>query len=271
MQTEATVIYLYCLARPGLETSLPEAGVDGHSAVRVCHFPSATAVVSELALEEFRGPVADARMQDLTWVAPRACRHEQLIEALMSHSPVLPVPFGTLFSSVAGLRQFMETHASSISRFLDQVAGQEEWAVKGFLAGNQARESVLRQELAARAGQLSALPPGKRYIEEQRLQKEAAKTVSGRLQATCEMLAEDLRREASQFAKRKILDSRPEKDGSAPVFNWAFLLPRNAVERFRGQVRLAGATHAAHGLRLELSGPWPPYSFTPSLVSEASE
>ena len=271
MESEAKVIYVFCFARPGLELNLSETGVDGHSPVLVCHSPSATAVFSELPLEEFRSPAADARMQDLAWVAPRACRHEQVVEALMSDSPVLPVPFGTLFSSLLSLRQFMDTHASAISRFLDQIADQEEWAVKGFVAKDKARQSFLRQELATHAGQLEALSPGKRYIEEQRLQKEVAKTVSGWLQATCRTLAEDLRQQASAFEKRRILETGEGKDGSAPIFSWAFLLPRNTVEGFRKQIDLAGERYAAEGLRFELSGPWPPYSFAPCLGNEARE
>jgi hypothetical protein len=271
MEPEAKVVYLFCFARPGLEPNLVEAGMDGHSRVRFCHFAAATAVISELPLDEFRGPSADARMQDLAWVGPRACRHEQVIEAIMAYSPVLPVPFGTLFSSVGGLQQFIRTHAPAISRFLVQAADQEEWAVKGFLVKKQAEQSVLREELATHADQLAALSPGKRYIEEQRLQKEAAKNVSGRLQVICRTLAEDLRQQSSGFEKRRILDLGEAKDGGTPIFNWAFLLPKNAVERFREQVRVAGESHAAEGLRLELSGPWPPYSFAPCLVNETRE
>ena len=269
METEAKVIYLFCFARPGLEPDLSEAGVDGHSPVRVCDFPAATAVTCELPLEEFRGPAADARLQDLAWVSPRALRHEKVVEALMSYSPVLPLPFGTLFSSLLSLRQFMEKNASAISHFLDQVADQEEWAVKGFVHQDKARQSVLRQGLATHAQRLAAVSPGQRYIEGQRLQKEATTNLSGWLKAICGTLAEDLRQPASAFEKRGILDIGEAQDGSTPIFNWAFLLPKHAVERFQEQIQRAGERYAPEGLRFELSGPWPPYSFAPCLGNEA--
>ena len=271
METEAKVIYLFCIARPGLEMQLSLAGADERSPVLFCHSPAATAVLSELPLEEFRGPAAEARTQDLAWVAPRACRHEQVIEALMPYSPVLPMPFGTLFSSLVALRRFLQVNAAAISEFLDHVADQEEWAVKGFLDRDKARQSVLEQELAAHAGQWARLSPGRRYIERRRLQREVDGKLSSWLQATCGTLAEDLRRQASGFAKRKVLDTGEAKNGSTQVLNWAFLLPRNAVETFRQQIQQAGERHAAEGLTLELFGPWPAYSFAPCLLSEARE
>ena len=39
-------------------------------------------------------------MEDLAWVAPRALRHEEVILTVMEQGPVLPVRFGTVFSSL---------------------------------------------------------------------------------------------------------------------------------------------------------------------------
>ena len=271
MEASAKAIYLFCFVRPGFAATLSVPAVDGRSPVLFWHSTAATAVLSELPLAEFCGPAAEARMQDLAWVAPRACRHEQVIEALMPYSPVLPLPWGTLFSSLANLQRFAQSNALAISRFLDQVADQEEWAVKGFLAQDKARQSLRRLELVTHEERLAALSPGRRYLELQRLQREVDNTLSGWLQATCRTLLENLRGHSSGFAKRKILDTAETQDGCAPVLNWAFLLPRNAVESFRQQVELASEHHATEGLMLELSGPWPAYSFAPSLLSEARE
>jgi hypothetical protein len=49
------------------------------------------------------------------------------------------------------------------------------------------------------------------------------------------------------------------------VLNWAFLVPRGAVADFQARVQQAARDHGRHGLLFEYTGPWPPYSFSPSL------
>ena len=53
----------------------------------------------QIRREEFAGPEAELNLQQLSWVGPRALRHEAVIEEVMASSPVLPARFGTLFSS----------------------------------------------------------------------------------------------------------------------------------------------------------------------------
>jgi len=268
---DAKVLYLFCFARPGMTAALTETGVDGHSPVLIRSSPIATAVVSELSLAEFCGPATDAQMQDLAWVGPRACRHEKVIEAVMQHSPVLPARFGTLFSSPANLQQFLETHGQAISQFLDRVADQEEWAVKGFLDKARARQSALARELAAQAGRLGTLPAGKRYLEEQRIRREADQKRHAELNEICQALAADLRGYASAFSERKVLADCQAGNGVEAIVNWAFLLPKSGVRNFQAEIELANENHGDTGLTFKLSGPWPPYSFAPSLASEAAQ
>lgn len=55
------------------------------------------AVVSHVAQAEFCGPAGEANLQDLAWLAPRACRHQAVLEQAMRQGPVWPARFGTLF------------------------------------------------------------------------------------------------------------------------------------------------------------------------------
>src|ERR1017187_3825725 len=98
MDNEEAALYLFCFARSGVVSALQATGVDGHSAIAILQqSPDLCAVVGEVAREDFCGPAAERHMQQLEWVAPRALRHEAVIEGVMASSSVLPVPFGTLF------------------------------------------------------------------------------------------------------------------------------------------------------------------------------
>lgn len=257
-------IYLFCFAR-----SVPDqvmAGADGidHHPLFLHRFADLAAILSKVPREDFCGPEASARMQDLNWIGPRVCRHEKAVEQAMRYSPVFPARFGTLFSSLDSLDKLAETHQQTISRFLDRVADQEEWAIKGLLDREKAKEKFISLSLSGKSGHLDSLPPGMRYLQQQRIRAGAEQELNSWVKKICAGIEDDLSHYASEVCKRKVFCL--EAAGAEDIFlNWAFLVPRKAREDFRARIDRENADRLDGGLAFELSGPWPPYSFTPSL------
>lgn len=251
-----TGFYLFCFASPDLAAAPEGPAVDGRTPIEVRRFAAVSAVISELPLAEFCGPDAASRLQDLAWLAPRACRHERVNEEVMRQSPVLPARFGTIFSTTARLQQFVERHAEAISEFLQRVAGQEEWAVKGLL-------DPARAEEAAPNGDFERLSPGRRHLEAQRARKNAAMELHRRVQQAGREVTSNLRRLATAVMERRVVAAAPEV-----VFNWAFLVPGEERARFRAELEQINGVYANQGLEFTCSGPWPPYSFVPALSME---
>ena len=204
-------------------------------------------------------------MQDLAWVGPRACRHEAVIEKGMCFSPVLPARFATLFSSLQSLEDFLKKHHAGICRFLDRVAGKDEWAVKGMLERKKAQAAMFSGSLAGREAELCGLSQGARYLLERRLKADLEGELQAWLQKICEELIEDLRRMAAPYRRRPVLSLGAKNEDPEMVLNYAFLVPRSTGEEFQGRILEANASHRARGLSFEVSGPWPPYSFSSSL------
>src|SRR5208337_309796 len=209
METGQKALYLFCFARASRLGELEGAGVDGQhplsvfrttaGAVRQPPLRAVCAVLSEARLEDFCGEAAELRLRDLAWVGPRALRHEAVVEEVMRHSPVLPVRFGTLFSSQERLAEFVDRHGAAISQFLERVADQEEWSVRGLLDRRQAGRALTSASLAAQEAQLAALLPGKRYFEEKRIRAGAERKLSLWLKETRRQVANHLRQQASDF------------------------------------------------------------------------
>lgn len=271
MEKSQTALYLFCFARSDLVGELQGSGVDGRHPLSVLRrFPDVCAVVSEVAREDFCGPAAELQMQQLAWLGPRAFRHEEVVEEVMRHSPVLPARFGTLFSSLESLGGFLDKHREAISQFLDRVADQEEWSVKGLLDRREAAQALISANLAAQQEQLAVLPPGTRYFQEQQIRGGAEKELSLWLNETCRQIAGDLERQAADFCECPVGPHQPAESGIEVVLNWAFLLPRSATTAFRARIDQLNAKHAPQGLVFELSGPWPPYRFVPPLSRGAA-
>jgi hypothetical protein len=266
METGPKVLYLFCFARSHLVGEIEGTGVDGRLSLWVFRTaPDLCAIVSEVPLEDFCGAEAELRMQELAWVAPRALRHEEVVEKVRRQSPVLPSRFGTLFSSSASLAEFLKLHHQTISQFLDRVADQDEWSVKGLLDRKQAGQALISESITAQQAQLAPLPPGTRYFQEQRIRAGAEKELSLWLSQTCRQIASDLREQASDFCVCPVVPCEPPESEIEVVVNWAFLLPKNSTTAFRARIDELNANHAPQGLIFELSGPWPPYRFVPPL------
>jgi len=258
--------YLYCLARSAALATIDGPGVDGEHPLELIPFRDIVAVVSAVGVDDFLGAPAEARMRELAWVGPRACRHEAVIERAMRGSPVVPARFATLFSSRETLAAWLETHHDAISRALDRFADREEWAVKGTLDRRKAEARFLDAALARQGGALSA-SPGRRYFEERRIQAGIGQEIDAWLTEVSGGIARALLGSAEEFREREVVSSGAPDEAGARILNWAFLVPRSGVGDFGTRIQRINAEHALHGLVLDLSGPWPPYSFCPSLDS----
>jgi hypothetical protein len=222
-------------------------------------------VVGEVAQQDFCGPEAERHMQQLDWVAPRALRHEAVIEAVMASSPVLPVPFGTLFSSPEALTGFVEQHRETITAFLGRVAEHGEWSVKGLFDRRQALRSLTSAHLEDMTELLSTMSPGTRHFAEQRISRDAETELRQWLDQTSRIVASGLMPCAADFRECETSSQAPSESGLEEVLNWAFLLTDSAIAQFQAEVDQANRDYQSQGLLFELSGPWPPYRFVPAL------
>lgn len=265
-----TAIYLFCLARAGTLPELHENGLNDGAPLLTKDFANVSAVVSEVPLNEYCGESAENNLQDLAWVGPRALRHAEIIEFVRSYSPVLPSRFGTLFSSEESLKKLLEWNAGKIDRFLDAVSGNDEWSVKVVSSRASIVGKLFADKLAGQSEALAGMAPGLRYFKERQLRTAVEKEVGDWLRAILTAVATELTQCSEDWQKREIAGGQEEAD-MVIVANWAFLVDREVEEDFKRCLSRANAKHTRSGLLFEVSGPWPPYSFTPVLKMEDQE
>ncbi len=261
----STGIYLFCLTP---ETTLPEfkgAGIDGVHPLLTETIGDVTAIFSGIALEDFAGPEAKDRMEDLAWIGPRALRHEEVILDVMEVGPVLPVRFGTVFSSRDAMKEPLRRHRAILSDFFRETAGKKEWAFRGYVNMPQARTQVMAERLAAEKEQLAGLTPGKRYFLEQRIKETVTKEVASRLKGLGNQLLTSMQDLSAAFHERRLLVKEVSGREEEMFFHGAFLVPDASLEEMQRLLSDWNAAHESQGLCIELSGPWPPYHFAPVL------
>jgi hypothetical protein len=260
--------YLYGFTRLDLASqgaaALDEIGIDGQQPAFLWSAAGSSAVLSTVPREEFCGPAAEANLRDLAWVGPRVLRHQAVLEQAMRLAPILPARFGTLFSSLSVLGEFMERQRETILRFLQRVSDQTEWALKGLLDRARAEEEVCRQQRTGATG-VPVSSPGLAYLRDQQLRLKARWELEDQLAGACGAILDELVALASEACSRPLLSRETTGVDQEMVLNWAFLVPRHAAADFQQRVGQANAGQALTGLTFRVSGPWPPYSFCPAL------
>jgi gas vesicle protein GvpL/GvpF len=258
-----TAYYLYCLTPSAEALELNEAGVF------VLPCGGIGAVLSRTRRDEFCGEGAEARLEDLAWLAPRAFRHEAVVEHVMGQSPVLPARFATLFTSLDSLQRFVLEYRDAIRAFFTHLGDQREWAVKGLLDRGLAGRREAEPPRSANAHN-GAPSPGRNYLRKKRAEAEAGEQMSQWLREACEKAAGELEQQASAFRERKLWNPGDSDAPAEVILNWAFLVPGSAEADFGRLVTELDERHRSSGLSFALSGPWPPYSFAPALGGETA-
>jgi len=258
-------IYLFCLTPAVPHPEIAGTGIDGEHPLFIEVIGEVAAVLAEVNIEDFSGPEAQEKMEDLAWVAPRALRHEEVVLTVMEQGPVLPVRFGTVFSSLAAAAEPLRQRQDVLMKFFQDTIDKKEWTLKGHVDRPQARARMTAARLAAEKEQLAGLSPGKRYFLEQKIKGAVDKDVAIWLK---EMERDILRvaHEASVGFSECRLQSRDVTGRDEEMFfHGALLIPDASMAILERMTDEWNKRHEAQGLQIELSGPWPPYHFAPVL------
>jgi hypothetical protein len=241
-------------------SSVPEMGFEPDHRVRVITAGGLSALTIVMPGEYLTGPDAETRLGDINWLAPRALRHEELIRAAMLGGPILPLRFGTAFSSIHMLTDLMEQYAPLVQNFLERVSGRAEFGVR-IAYDRQAMLEAFTHQLAQQSP--PAAGPGARYLQQKRLREDAARNLGSHVTSLCDTLLDELLPISRGTITRRVVADRG--DGLETAASHALLIDDADEQAFRDLVARISERYAPNGIMLELTGPWPAYSFCPSI------
>jgi len=235
------VLYLYGITREG-EGAVPGiTGVDAAASVEALPCGGLVCWTSRVDKIEFAENLA-RNMENLEWLAEVSVRHQQAVAAIANSHDILPARFGTVFRTPASLTADVQKNKALLVHDLKRNSGCEEWGVKVF--GLQAQPQVA-------AGAKS----GRDYLQAKAaaLLAEAPRTADAEVQRFVRAL-EGVAVEAAAGAGAV---SRGQRG-----LHWQGSLLVKRSQRGKLQQLMARFSQDWEGeRRIELSGPWPPYSF----------
>jgi hypothetical protein len=246
-------VYLYAIGDAALADSDVLAETTGVEAVpvrTVVEGPLA-AVVASVDRDQFSEQSIRARLEDLEWLEKLARTHHEVVDRIARAHPIAPVRMATVYLDDAGVRELLRDHGAELAATLDRVRGRSEWGVKGYAAPADEPSGA---ELAAS----TADAPGTSYLMRRRAERDRAAHLRERVAEAAEKLHHELAGLAVDSRVYPPQDPRLTGRREEMILNAAYLVDE------AGAALLAERVDAAtdNELRLELTGPWAPYSFT---------
>lgn len=260
--TDTHLVYAYAVLRRTPEAAAAAAhlrGVAGEP-VRLVH-PATDAsplsfAVGPVPAGDYGETPLQAHLDDLDWLESTVRSHHGVVAGLVAAgTAVLPLRLATVYPDEHSARQALDTRRDYFLSLLARLTGHVELGVKIYADPDLAPPGTTP---ASAHGTASGLGVGRAYQairrRRQRRSEEAWHAVTrgaARLTETAGVLSVDR------------VSHTPERTGPAgngtTLGNDAYLVPRDRADAFRTGV--LAVARGIPGLRVEVTGPWAPYSF----------
>lgn len=264
---ERRAFYVYCVGERSALAALLAAGelppaIESEASLDVIEGAAVAAVVSGVPLSDYDEDALQTRLQDATWTATRAMRHEQVVEYFAERASVVPLRFGTIYFERAGVEQMLAEREPKLLPLIEGLRGREEWGVNLYSDRAKLREKItsVSPRLRELEMQASQAAPGQSYLLRKKIdamRTDEARAESKRLASEIETA---LAAACERAVRMRVLKAEATEHGEL-FAKLAFLVARSRFDHFRATAEGLAAQHGDAGFRIELTGPWPPYNF----------
>jgi pyruvate/2-oxoglutarate dehydrogenase complex dihydrolipoamide acyltransferase (E2) component len=279
---EDTGVWAYAITEDGHSPG-PDGEVDlswvagvGAAKVRTITCSGLTVLVSDVRRAEFGEAALRENLENLDWLDEVAREHHHVIDAAARLFPLLPVRLATVYSGDAAVCAALAEHNGRLLNVLRRVGGRIEWGVKVYAAQepeaapesgtaepDKAGSAPAARNLAAGAGTGEDAGPGSgaglAYLKRRRAQLTEAREAKVSAVNAAQAVHADLTAKAADTRLHPPQSAQLSGVRQPMLLNAAYLLDPSDAATFTAAV--AGQATAHPELRVELTGPWPPYSF----------
>jgi hypothetical protein len=236
--------YVYCAARAARPPRLGRVrGVPDTGAPRVLDGGGLWLLVATARRARYDGDALAAALRDVAWVSAAAVAHDRVIGRWLGADAVVPLRPFTLFGDDARALAWARRRRRALDRLLDRVDGCVEVGVRVAIA-----TGARTARPAARASS------GTDFLQRKRGARDAARVELERASAGADRVFDAL------AAHARVALEQPLAAGGL-LLDAAYLVPVRQLPRFRSRVAALERAGRGDGVRIAVTGPWPPYNF----------
>ena len=259
------LLWAYCVLRASDPEPHDLPGVDGSGKVTREEAGGLAALVSRVPRADFGAEPLRRNLNDISWLEHVARSHEAVLERVLQSSTIVPLRMCTLYESSRGVRQMLEDEHDVLTGALEALEGRQEWGVK-MLVDRPRLLEVARQNsdrASAMEDEIDAGGEGGAYMLRRRLEREVRELADSLAAEVTDQVHACLQDWAIDAVTRPAQNRELSGHEGDMLLNAAYLVDTDRSNELRSLVADLEQRHRGLGIRIELSGPWPPYNFVP--------
>jgi hypothetical protein len=249
---EQHLVWLYAVTRRLDLARFPTTSGVAREPVRTIEAAELVAVVGSVSVNEFGEDALRRNLEDLAWLEAAARAHDAVVDLVTHFGPTVPLRLATVYRDDDSVRSSLAAHRGDFDSALRRVAGRTEWGVKGYADP----QFIARHSVEAQVGDVGE---GTAYMLRRRAVLSALEEAESKAAADAHEIHEALSRIAVVARRQPAPHAQLLRKSAQIVLNGTYLVDNERADEFADTVRLLDDQHP--GIDLDLTGPWPPYSF----------
>ncbi|MDX3094959.1 GvpL/GvpF family gas vesicle protein [Streptomyces sp. ME19-03-3] len=247
-----TALYSYAVLLPfaGQDRALADLRGVADRPVHVVPTSGLSVAVSHVPAADFDDEALKRHLEDLPWLEATARAHHRVVEALSGRTTVLPLRLATIHRDEHRLTATFAQKRQACADALVTLSGRQEWGVKIY---------ALPPAQAPAEPVAPGTSPGKAYLLQRRAQRQYAEGSERQALALADRMDGELAGLVTASRRHRAQAGQLSDGPGTNIANTAYLVHREKSGAFASRVEQAAA--AVPDVRVELTGPWAPYSF----------
>lgn len=256
------LLYLYCVTG-----EIPHNAISGSNGEEVYFISNndICAAVSTVKEDDFTDEGLRKNLTDIQWVESKVRSHEKVVENIMEHTAVIPFKFATIFRTRESLRAMLDNHMDNFTELLRKLHDKEEWDIKIYCDMKSVQDFVARDngEIRRIEEEIGSSPAGKSFFLEKKKEKLLGESADRIIAECCRKSFDILKGQSTEARLNRLLPKELTERNDEMILNATFLVARDNVGGFADSINHLKGKYKESGLRLNCTGPWPPYNFCP--------
>ncbi|MEO1253901.1 MAG: GvpL/GvpF family gas vesicle protein [Bacteroidota bacterium] len=222
-----------------------------------------TAAYDRVSEEDFGQKAIKENLQNMDWVNKHVLKHQERLNQLANKHTVIPLKFGSIFKTEESIKKMLSDQKDGFSQLLERFEGKKEWGFKLFYTESKLQNWLKQHtsELKSVEQQLSNLSDGGAFLLKKKHEDLLKRVTKNELNSIREEIYDIVAAITSELIVQKEQDQALTGRKDKNLLNIALLVSQEKKQQLVDKLEKIDQELKAKSITVELSGPWPPYSF----------
>lgn len=254
-------ILVYCIAKEPDDAITQINGMDGINKLYMIESQGLYAVVSDVGLDEYGEENMAEKGEDIEWLKERATIFMDIILKINAVVSIIPMKFLTIFTTEDRVKEIINDNLEQFLHNFDKITNRQELSVKIYCDDKKYKEKVMGEEISNFEKTLAGKPKGAAFFLKKKFEGELDDKIQTKICNIADKFASSITQFAVEMKSNKLLAKEISGITTPMILNCAYLVSDEQKDQFLDAVDEQKNDYEESGFLIEVSGPWPPYSF----------